>query len=107
MTAFEEVQVIEANDDELALHMADAELPALLVALAHVTGDESLLDPALRPSGDFMAGPQGGYSEAQIDAARERCLSAIRAYRDAGSPSPERLRCIPVGNPDNRNSQRR
>jgi len=82
--------VITENDAELEAIVGDAELPALLVALAHVTGDDSLLREDLRPDGSFTAGPQGGYDESQIARARRLCLDALRAFRDVGSPAPQR-----------------
>jgi 4-hydroxyacetophenone monooxygenase len=84
-------QPITADDATLERMLADAQLPSLLVALAHVTGDDALLREDLTPNGSFLAGPQGGYTEAQLAQARSLCLAALRRYRDAGCPAPARL----------------
>ena len=83
------LQAIDASDEVIDRMLQDAPLPSLLVALAHATGDDDLLRDDLRPDGAFLAGPQGGYDEAQIEAARDLCRDALRRFRDAGSPKPE------------------
>jgi 4-hydroxyacetophenone monooxygenase len=88
MTPTRSAEPIEADDAELRRHLLDAELPALLLTLAHVTGDESLLTDSPRPEIELMGGPQGGYDEGQIAAARERCLAALARYRNQGCPAP-------------------
>ena len=42
-----ETEPLTASDDEIVAALAEAELPALLPSLAHLTGDRTLLDPAL------------------------------------------------------------
>ncbi|MCB9725796.1 MAG: NAD(P)/FAD-dependent oxidoreductase [Spirochaetaceae bacterium] len=83
-----DVEPIRAQDDEIERHLRDAQLPSLLVALAHVTGDDSLLQDDLRPEDGFLAAAQGGYDEARCDRARALCLDALRRHRDAGCPTP-------------------
>lgn len=78
----------DADDDFLTSVLEQAELPALLCALAHATGDLTLLDGAVRPSGGPL-GPvvpvQGGMSpDAQVEA-RRRALTALRTLRSGGS----------------------
>ena len=90
---------LTAGDDELAGMVAQAELPALLITLAHITGDLSLLDPALRPPlRPSLAAiePQGGMSPEAQTRAREVALEALKRFRDGGSrvlaePGPEEL----------------
>jgi len=77
-----QIEPIVATDDELRSQLEDAHLPSLLVALAHATGDESLLEDALRPDAAFLAGPQGGYDEAKIARAKGLCLAALQRLRD-------------------------
>ena len=84
------IQPLTADDTELARHLEDAELPALLLACAMLDGDPTFLDGAPVPQRGLMAGPNGGYDEAQIADARARCLQALQRYRDAGCPAPER-----------------
>ena len=83
--AFEhEIQPIEASDEELRAVLEQAQLPSLLVALAHATGDASLLSDDLLPDCRFVAGPQGGYDEARIARAKDVCHAALVRLRDAG-----------------------
>jgi 4-hydroxyacetophenone monooxygenase len=80
-----EIQPIEAGDEELRALLEEAQLPSLLVALAHATGDASLLDDELVPDCRFVAGPQGGYDEARIARAKDICHAALIRLRDVGS----------------------
>lgn len=96
-----QVSVEPFDDDEAAIReiLADAELPSLLPALAHLTGDMSLLAEGLRPPWSSSASgkePQGGMSAEAQEAARELALAAILAFRENGyrlapEPTPARL----------------
>ncbi len=91
------IEAITESDETLATLLEDAHLPSLLVALAHVSGDDSLLRDELVPVASFLAGPQGGYDEAKIELARGLCLEALVRFRDGGCqpsepPSEARLR---------------
>jgi 4-hydroxyacetophenone monooxygenase len=81
----EQVPAITATDDELRAHLAEAEVPPLLSAVAYVTGDLSLLRDDLRPNPTLLALPQGGMSSEQLAAARELALDALIRFRDGGS----------------------
>lgn len=70
------------TDEVLRRVLEDAELPALLPALAHALGDVSLLGEELRPPRAEMGVPQGGLSAAQQQRAREVAFDALRRYRD-------------------------
>ncbi|MFV2039222.1 MAG: flavin-containing monooxygenase, partial [Acidimicrobiales bacterium] len=82
---------ITESDDELRSILAHptTDLPPLLPALAHATGDTSLLaselflDPA-----DFMA-EQGGWNPQQQERCRELALGALIALRDRGDQPVE------------------
>ena len=77
-TPTHKTEPIDADEAELRRHLLDAQLPALLLALTHVTGDESLLGDSPRPEIALTGEPQGGYNDGQIETARERCLDALR-----------------------------
>jgi 4-hydroxyacetophenone monooxygenase len=68
--------------------VAEAHLPALLMALIHLTGDASLLTAERRPTYVLLAdGKLGGYSpEVQADI-RARAKAAIKAHLE-GAPLP-------------------
>lgn len=85
------------REDLLELGLMQAHLPALLMALVHVTGDASLLDEFPRPVYDFFAeGRLGGYNEETQSRLRARAKAAIEAYLVNGqtlppAPSPATL----------------
>src|SRR4051812_26490731 len=79
------VQPITATDDELRAALEAADLPALLPALAHVTGDLSLLRPDLRIDPLLMAEDQGGLTPEQQAAIRALAVETLAAFRDGGS----------------------
>ena len=83
---------------ELRDILRDAELPALLPALAHLTGDMTLTSESLRPplSSPTDREPQGGMSLEAQEEARDLALSAILAFREGGyqpadAPTSEEL----------------
>lgn len=93
------IHPITEGDAFIRRALLDAEIPALLPALAQVTGDISLLPESLRPDPSNLVGAQGGLSEEQVEAARDLALSALVRFRDGGchtapAPSRERLRQI-------------
>ena len=58
--AFDHWQPITEDDATIAAALEDADIPTLMVALVHLTGDLSGLRGDIRPVGGFMAAPQGG-----------------------------------------------
>ncbi|MGH9270843.1 MAG: NAD(P)-binding protein, partial [Ilumatobacteraceae bacterium] len=76
---------ITADDDAIRAALDAADLPALLPALVHVTGDRSLLRPDLRIDPTLMAEDQGGLTPEQQDQIRALALDAITRFRDGGS----------------------
>ena len=79
---------ITATDEEIRAALDDAVLPPLLAALAHVTGDLSLLRDDLRIDPMLIAEPQGGLTEEQQATARQLALDVLVKFRDSGSPWP-------------------
>jgi len=88
MTRRAPVAPITENDEAIRTALADAELPPLLAALVHLTGDASLLREEWRLDPLRMNEPQGGWSEAQQEAVRATALDVLRRHREAGSPLP-------------------
>lgn len=85
------VKPITADSAEIAKAVDDADLPALLAALAVLTGDETLLADDLRPPPSKMGAslkPQGGLSPDAQAKARALSVRSLIAYRDLGSPPP-------------------
>ncbi len=81
---------ITASDEEIRAALAEAHLPSLLPALAHVTGDLSILHEDLRPDTSSLVGDPSGFAGGEPAAreAREIALRALAKYRDAGCPPP-------------------
>jgi 4-hydroxyacetophenone monooxygenase len=85
---------IQENDDFIKRMVEDAELPALMMTLAHLTGDLSLIREEFRPPLKAMptgAEAQGGMSPEIQAKARAAAVDAIIAYRDLGCPEPAKL----------------
>ncbi len=91
-----------ADSETLDRALAEAHLPALLMALVHLTGDESLLTPerraAYEPLNPFAEPREGGYLPAvQVDI-RARAKAAILTHLGGAplppSPSPETIRAM-------------
>ena len=91
MSLHSPTELFTLDDDALREAVTEAHLPSLLTTLAHVLGDESFLDPALKPDCSFVAGPQGGYDEAQEARARDLCLDGLIRLREAGSTAVAEL----------------
>lgn len=74
------------TDDEvtIAAHLQDADLPALLPALAYSTGDLSLLRDDLRPD-PLLVSMGGGLTDEQAVMARALAHEVLAAFRDSGS----------------------
>ena len=79
------IEPITASDDELRDALAVSDLPALLPALAHITGDLSLLRPELRIDPLLMGEDQGGLTPEQQAGIRALALDTLIAFRDGGS----------------------
>ena len=93
------IEPVTDDDATIRAGVVDAAVPPLLAAVAHLTGDYSVLRPNLRPDLTKFLEPDNGYSPEQLVEAREVAANALIAYRDAGSvpapaPSVEQLRAL-------------
>lgn len=91
LSRFDEASPISASREEIEAALLDADLPALLAALAMITGDEELISDDLRPPTPPMGATikaQGGMSPEAQAKARKLAARAIVAYRDKGCPPP-------------------
>jgi len=76
----------DASDDQLRAAVEAADVIALLPALAHLTGDLSLLRDDLKPDQLLLMQPDAGLTEDQVATAREVATQALIRHRDAGCP---------------------
>lgn len=79
---------ITEDDAFLAEVLESASIPALQMAMIHLTGDSSLLDADIRPGGAALGEPGGGISDAQKEEVRAAALEVLRAHRDGDGASP-------------------
>ncbi|HVM39788.1 MAG TPA: NAD(P)/FAD-dependent oxidoreductase, partial [Acidimicrobiia bacterium] len=75
-------------DDELQASIEHGPVPALLPAVACVTGDLSLLREEFRPDPHQMIDPEGGLPPDRQREARRLAFDALVRWRDEGAPAP-------------------
>lgn len=80
----------DIKEDDAAIEKAllEANIPALMTALVHITGDTSIIDGDIKLDNDLFGDPQGGISEAQQAEMRSIALEALKKYRDSGCKLP-------------------
>lgn len=76
------------DDAALAEAIEAANLPTLLMALIHVTGDASLLESGLSFTRGSQQRMDGGLDEAASRELRAHALAELRAFRDRGGELP-------------------
>ena len=64
-----------ATDSDIREMLAGANIPALLMALVHLTGDISILDEGIRPGIAGLGDEQGGIPEPQKEIVRKRAFT--------------------------------
>jgi 4-hydroxyacetophenone monooxygenase len=89
-----DVRLADVSADELTEILKDAHIPSLLVTLAFLTGDLTLLKEEFRPatvSVSLGMDPSGGLSPEVQESARRVALEALLRYREEGNFEPARL----------------
>ena len=79
---------IPADDETLRNHLAQANLPALLPALAQLLGDTTLLERFPAPTPGMMGAVDGNFPPEQQEALRDFAFETLRAWRDGDRPLP-------------------
>lgn len=79
----------QIDDDTLRAILEHAEVPALLPALAALTGDLSILRDELRPDPAMMLMPDGGLDPERAAQGRALAFEVLTRWRDAGCPVAE------------------
>src|SRR5262245_80141 len=79
---------ITESDDAIRAALADANIPALMTALVHLTGDASVLRGSIAPDASNFVDLQCGIPLAEQEKGRELAFEAIKAYRDRGCTLP-------------------
>jgi len=82
MTIAEGLKPISGDDETIRAALEQADIPALMVTLAHLTGDMDILRGDIRPSVEFLGDPNESIPEADQARVREIALAVLRRYRD-------------------------
>jgi 4-hydroxyacetophenone monooxygenase len=87
---------ITESDEAIAEALEHASIPTLLVCMAQISGDRSILEGPIKPGPVVMNEVQGMISDEDKAAVRVRALEILKAYRDSGCqlpppPSPETI----------------
>lgn len=83
------VASLECDDETLRGHLQGADIPTLLMTVAHLTGELDVLKPDWKPV--VAMGVAGSGMSAEVEAeVREFCLHRLMAFRDSGMPVPAR-----------------
>jgi 4-hydroxyacetophenone monooxygenase len=79
---------IPDDDALIARALQDASIPTLMMSMIHMSGDASLLDGTIRPTGIFINEYQGYMSEEDKATIRVQALQVIKAFRAGGCKLP-------------------
>lgn len=83
------IPAIPSDVHALRQHLQAADIPTLLMTVAHLTGDLSLLKPAWKPVLQLGVALSGMAPEQEAEV-RAVCLERLLAFRDAGGKVPSR-----------------
>jgi len=78
------------HDDDATIQeaLSEAHVPALMMAMVHLTGDTSILRGDIRPSANMFGDGEGDLSAADRDSVRQQALEVLGQYRDSGGTLP-------------------
>jgi 4-hydroxyacetophenone monooxygenase len=76
----------DATDEQLRAGIEAADVITLLLSVAHLTGDLSVLREDLRPDPLLLLQPDAGFTAEQLAAARALALDALVRHREQGAP---------------------
>src|SRR5579885_887853 len=79
---------ITENDRVIAQALASANVPTLMMALVHMTGDTSLLEGPIRPRRVVNGDYESSLTAEETAQVRAHALEVLKAYRDRGCTLP-------------------
>ena len=88
-TQFDTWSAITAPDEVIKAALEEANIPALMVSLVHVTGDMDIIRGNIRPHPRVLGDPYVGITEAERATVRAQALEILKTYRDSGCKLPE------------------
>ena len=80
---------ITEPDEIIKAALEEANIPALMVSLVHVTGDMNIIRGDIRPHARALGDPHVGITEAQRATVRAQALEILKTYRDGGCKPPQ------------------
>ena len=88
-TQFDTWNAITEPDEIITAALEEANIPALMVSLVHVTGDMNIIRGGIRPHARVLGDPYVGITEAQRATVRAQALEILKTYRDGGCKLPQ------------------
>ena len=88
-TQFDTWNTITEPDEFIKAALEDANIPALMVSLVHVTGDMNIIRGDIRPHPRVLGDPYVGITEAERATVRAQALEILKTYRDSGYKLPQ------------------
>lgn len=85
---FDSWEPITEDDATIEAALKEANIPALMTALVHLTGDADIVRSDIRPDSAFFGDPQGGIPEQNQEEIRKIALEVLKDYRDRGCVLP-------------------
>ena len=79
---------LDVDDTTLRDALTEANPPALLAALVHLTGDPDLLRDDLRPQPGHLREPEAGFTADQLTELRALAFEVLSSYRGEGRDLP-------------------
>jgi len=79
---------LDVDDTTLRVALTEANPPALLAALVHLTGDPDLLRDDLRPQAGHLREPEAGFTAEQLAELRSLAFEVLSSYRGEGRELP-------------------
>ena len=95
MSVTDQVEPVTQNNTAIAAALEDADIPSLMLALVHMTGDLSILRGDIKPLMEFL-NPDDGLTDEQRARVRTLALDVLARHRDDPQPfyqpTPDDLR---------------
>ena len=88
-TQFDTWNAITEPDEFIKAALEEANIPALMASLVHVTSDMNIIRGDIRPHPRVLGDPYVGITEAQRAAVRAQALEILKTYRDGGCKLPQ------------------
>jgi len=82
------LQTITEDDAFLESVLKEANIPALMAALVHITGRADIIRQGIKPNADLFGDPQGGITAEDQAVVRANALTVLKNFRDSQGKLP-------------------